>query len=269
MTIVGVGVDITAGATHITIGHGAGAVPTLRGAGAGTIHGDTTVGAGPDTTDGVIPTMVGDMQVTMVGVAIMAGIPHTITTIDTEEIMPTCLAEGVTPILISLEPPWHPEQVDTVGYDPTADVPMQPYQEVLWPTEVLEPIEPILPQLQEEVLAPMPSLEIETTEQAEAPVLHQVIAEQTEVIVPMALHHQPEAIPIAEVILLQEVLQGTVPVEVQEAINPLAEQRQGVAVIPDLPVVPEVLEVIEVVVAAQEVLEVTEAVVAVQEAPEA
>ena len=146
MTIVGVGVDITAGATHITIGHGAGAVPTLRGVGAGTIHGDTTVGAGPDTTDGVIPIMVGDMQATMVGAAIMAGTILTITTIGMEEITPICPVEEAIPILTFPALPWHPELADIPGYDPTAVVPMQRYPEALhWPTEVHEHTEPILP----------------------------------------------------------------------------------------------------------------------------
>lgn len=93
MTIVGdgaasVGVGTTHGygmadgdgTTHITIGDGAGTVLTTVGDGVGTTHGDSIVGAGPDTTDGDTHTMAGAGPDTTVGA-------DTTTTIGTVRIM--------------------------------------------------------------------------------------------------------------------------------------------------------------------------------------
>lgn len=87
---IGDGAAITDGT--ILFGTLVGTTLTMVGDGAGTDHGDLTVGAGADTTAGVatLTMAVGDTQATTVGAAIITTAGDPITTIDiTEEIMRT------------------------------------------------------------------------------------------------------------------------------------------------------------------------------------
>ena len=104
-TTVGDGAATMAGTTHgYGTAVGAGAILTMVGDGAGTTHGDITVGASMAPIAGAGPDTTASTPI-MDGVAIMAvtGTTHITTEVTTAETMLICQGEEDT-IPVSLEP---------------------------------------------------------------------------------------------------------------------------------------------------------------------